>query len=80
MSTPINDGGPAFPHFKTNEQGKTELCPQGGMTLRDYFAGQAMQGLMASGNLPGDTTFDVLAEYSYSNADAMLKARKEASK
>lgn len=80
MSAPINDGGPAFPHFKFSENGKVEICPQGGMTLRDYLAGQAMQGLIASGKLPEDTTSNSLAEFSYSNADAMLRARKEVTK
>ena len=33
----INDGGPAFPRTEDGEPN-----PQLGMTLRDYFAGQAM--------------------------------------
>lgn len=70
MSTPINDGGRAFPLVGYS----------GGMSLRDYFAAQALHGLMASGKLPEDTTFDVLAEYSYKNADAMIKAREEVTK
>ncbi len=78
MSTLINDGGPAFPHFKTNEQGKTELCPQGGMTLRDWFAGQALQGVLASLQIPHQ--WDEIAQSAYRGADAMLAARKEASK
>ena len=80
MSTPINDGGPAFPHFKTNEQGKTELCPQGGMTLRDYFAGQALAGILMNHTTAkfGLTEISV-ACYAYKFADAMLAA-KEASK
>lgn len=46
-----------------------------GMTLRDYFAAKAMQGLMAA-----DTDFnlppDVVARDAYDTADAMLKARE----
>ena len=46
----VNDGGPAFPHeplnrIKPNEYGGT-LVPTGadpGMSLRDWFAGQALQ-------------------------------------
>jgi hypothetical protein len=74
MST--DTGGPAFP--ATNHHGhKLE-----GMTLRDYFAAKAMQGLIAheerakqlgSHNL-GD--FDVrVAVCAYRYADSMLKAR-----
>lgn len=78
MSTP-NDGGPAFPHFKINEEGVTELCPQGGMTLRDYFAGQALAGILMNHTTAkfGLTEISV-ACYAYKFADAMLAA-KEAS-
>jgi hypothetical protein len=43
------------------------------MTLRDYFAAKAMQGLLA-GTKTGSAT--VLATDSYKMADAMLKARE----
>ena len=45
-----------------------------GMTLRDYFAAKAMQGLLASGNLPKTMPDADLAECAYALADAMLKA------
>lgn len=49
----------------------------GGMTLRDYFAAKAMQGLQAN---PADEVmnmgFDAIAKYAYEQADAMLEARK----
>jgi hypothetical protein len=43
-----------------------------GMTLRDYFAGQALLGLLAS-----DVTspLETFVKQSYRVADAMLKAR-----
>jgi hypothetical protein len=43
---PINDGGPAFP------QASAEVWHQGlaGMSLRDYFAAKALQGMMADGS------------------------------
>ena len=47
-----------------------------GMTLRDYFAAQAMQGMLASGNLPKTMPDADIAECSYNLADAMLKARE----
>lgn len=55
-----------------------------GMTLRDYFAAKAMQGLCAGfsaqdRNWPRSDeleTYEVAAEHSYLMADAMLEARK----
>ena len=46
-----------------------------GMTLRDYFAAKAIQGMFASGNLPKSVQDDELASVAYEFADAMLKAR-----
>ncbi len=51
-----------------------------GMTLRDYFAAKAMQGLIASprGTPDGkDATDTYYAKCAYLMADAMLKAREE---
>ena len=48
-----------------------------GMTLRDYFAARALQGMLASGNLPKTMPDADIAECSYNLADAMLKAREE---
>lgn len=49
-----------------------------GMTLRDYFAAKAMQGIIAS-EKPGDEEFatpEMYARDAYKYADAMLKARE----
>lgn len=46
-----------------------------GMTLRDYFAAKAMQGLMASSKMSDDCTPTDVALDAYDVADAMLKAR-----
>ena len=46
-------------------------CCQSGMSLRDYFAGKAMQAL-AQGNY-----FDATARQAYMIADAMLKEREK---
>ena len=50
-----------------------------GMTLRDYFAAKAMEGIYAS-NTEHDHEdahiFDAVAEAAYKQADAMLEARK----
>ena len=44
-----------------------------GMTLRDYFAAKAMQGLLASDVY---APRDKFAENAYAMADAMMKARE----
>ena len=70
MST-TNDGGPAFP---------VDNVQNWGMTLRDYFAGQALAGWLAS---YGDTARhpvedgaeNKVSEISYRMADAMLAER-----
>jgi len=65
---PINDGGPAFPTMDPNEHYRLM-----GMTLRDYFAAAALQGMLSDSNIGGsDSQF---AESAYAYADAMLKAR-----
>jgi hypothetical protein len=44
---------------------------QRGMTMRDYFAAKAMQGILYEGLEPVET-----AKHAYEMADAMLKARE----
>lgn len=55
-----------------------------GMTLRDWFAGQALAGVGTwmpashlGGNLTLPTNLKLRAEWAYAQADAMLAARKE---
>jgi len=64
-------GGPAFP-TKNQHQSANYLWHYEGMTLRDWFAGQAMQGL-----IPTSKDDKQIAEWSYAMADAMLKAREQ---
>jgi hypothetical protein len=47
-----------------------------GMTLRDYFAAKAMQGLLARIGHDKINVHDALAQRTYQIADAMLKARE----
>lgn len=74
------DGGPAFPVSTSNETDGHQDGPNTwqfpGMTLRDYFAAAAMQGMVAqpeSGGWPAEG----IAKAAYQQADAMLKAREE---
>ena len=51
-----------------------DYLAQDGMTLRDYFAAQAMQGFMGSSwNVK---SFEDMASKAYQMADAMMKARE----
>lgn len=64
-----NTGGPAFP---PSNPGYAH-----GMTLRDYFAAKAMQGILSATLTPNTIwSQDDAAETAYNVADAMLKARE----
>lgn len=72
-----NDGGPAFPHVNPNFDGNWDSEPQrGGMSLRDYFAGQALVGLYQHRSAQVRHDYD-MARWAYRLADEMLKAREE---
>jgi hypothetical protein len=78
--TTKDKSGPAFPaefvKYKPMEVGNNlpimEKSP--GMTLRDYFAAKALQGLLCDGNVRAN--IDAFAQSSYRLADAMMEARK----
>jgi hypothetical protein len=64
---------PAFPTYEYQES-YGQMMAVGGMTLRDYFAAKAMQGIQTSKSSTDDYH---IAKYAYKLADEMLKARKE---
>lgn len=72
MSDELNDGGPAFPVTEAPYSPNNH-----GMSLRDWFAGQALAGLLAqsSGTAFG-SDHSIGALWAYQMADAMLAARK----
>ncbi|MGP5236414.1 hypothetical protein [Pseudomonas helleri] len=77
----IDDGlQPAFPvgdydHMIFNPETVAETKRQlSGMTLRDYFAAKALQGMLA-GDAEWIASEDVAATRAYAMADAMLAAR-----
>jgi hypothetical protein len=72
------DGGSAFPTFVREMDGYEAVLPVQGMSLRDYFAGQALSGHLASytGEDCGIPPADRAAKWAYEYADAMLKARR----
>lgn len=75
MST-INNGGPAFPIPLNDGQSWVGMNEFDGMTLRDYFAAKAMQGMLANQHCFQASDEQMFARDSYVLADAMLKARE----
>lgn len=76
-----NDGGPAFPVIAQFDVFSS------GMTLRDWFAGQALAGLCANSGGPFQANgmsgwglvncgHNTIADQSYLLADALLAARE----
>ncbi len=57
---------PAFP---------TAMNQTEGLTLRDYFAAKAMQGIVANPNAQG-MSYREISDRAFAQADAMLKARE----
>ena len=83
----MNDGGPAFPKVVEGVRGPVST---GGMSLRDWFAGMAMQALLAStghdtqsiallvtATEQDQAVDETLAGRAYDFADAMLAAREK---
>jgi len=73
MSAPINDGGSAFPSPPSQHSNGFYSTGEG-MTLRDYFAAAALQGMLSDNRI--NDSFENLSDVSYKCADAMLKARE----
>ena len=74
-----NDGGQAFPVSVAYSPHSGMVNGFTGMTLRDWFAGQALAGLLAfPGTLHGspNKTPKALASAAYDIADAMLLEQK----
>jgi hypothetical protein len=65
----IDDGGLAFP---------SEYYAEQGMSLRDYFAAAALQGVCVNAGRNGHALYKTedIAIECYNLADAMIEARK----
>lgn len=86
MTKKIEDGGPALQTFRQHALGRVEEVHPG-MSLRDWFAGQALAGLYANRDLQLATLHDYgqlnngdfnacMARQAYEQADAMIAASK----
>jgi len=67
-----NTGGPAFPASYYTDDG--QWAKRDGMSLRDYFAAKALQGIMVDPMMT--MSADKIADWAYEMADAMIKARE----
>lgn len=65
MTTNKETGGPVFPNNFVSPKNQ-------GMTMRDYFAAKAMQGMQSRVNWD----MVAVARLAYEQADEMLEARK----
>jgi hypothetical protein len=77
---PINDGGPAFPvcyQHENLETGEKEVTAAfHGITMRDWFAGQALANRNIEDHCGPNWAIRV-AEQAYRIADAMLAEREK---
>lgn len=88
MSDERKDGGPAFPSrdkIEASRNDARQMSGADGMSLRDYFAGQVINGLAECfGYARGDTEPESVekerwakrAREAYAQADAMLAERE----
>lgn len=73
----INKDEKAFPSSYSffGRKGEEEIIHTG-MSLRDWFAGQALSGLTSNPNY-NDIQYDVIAKEALEAADAILKEREK---
>lgn len=87
----IDSGGPAFPTSHEEEimdgnypKGiRTERYFEGGMSLRDYYAGKAMEALIVgphATNADAVDNPDKCAEWAYVQADSMITVKRKTEK
>lgn len=73
-------GGSAFPRYGNDPWGKPSTY-DAGMTLRDHFAGLALEGMLAGsladGSSLGEDTYTIFPQVAYRMADAMIVERSK---
>ena len=69
-------GGPAFPNTNEVTLGNMSTAGHAGMTLRDYFAAQAVGSMMDTSGVTVFGWAEDVAGGAYQLADAMLHARQ----
>lgn len=79
-TAPIDDGGPAFPipPCGTGDPRDGMTTGSDGISIRDYFAAKAMQGMLASDSEDKISAWqnpEKAAAWAYQFADAMIARR-----
>lgn len=83
MNNPSAFPRPGFDGRSEEVEGNYRNKPQDGMSLRDYFAAKALQGMLSAecdDKMCAWSNPDKAAEWSYQFADAMLVAREKGAK
>jgi hypothetical protein len=75
MTDTIKDGGRAFPGPEFDPYSEYSILHPG-MSLRDWFAGQALAGLLAYYGTPQGAAVNEAPRRAYVIADGMLAARE----
>jgi len=65
---------PAFP--RTGNEKMMHDHSQDGMTLRDYFAARALQGMVGNSSKVNNKFVEAISYWSFQFADAMMKQRE----
>jgi len=83
VSAEIDDGGPAFPQPLAFDPANGNpvttamyFAKVSGMTIRDWFAGQALAAMTAAPDYSKGPCNQAMAERAFVIADAMIAARK----
>lgn len=74
-----NDGGPMHPkrvEVRVVEPGHTVMTHKGGMSMRDYYAGQALAGFIVDHWNHYEMTPDKLAHHCWEIAESMIAERR----
>ena len=70
------DGGPIYPIFEARHANADYDITHIGMSLRDYFAAQALQG-MISADHKSERSMSEMVTLAYKIADAMIAEREK---
>lgn len=74
MNEKIKDGGPCFPQLA---KAGTVAVSKGGLTVRDWFAGQAMRAILETDEYQIAEGRRILAINCYALADAFIAEREK---
>lgn len=77
----IDQGGFVYPFGEVNHSGPDKYPVHEGITLRQHYAGLAMQALISKSSgqdsIGGKKGVPLIAKYSFEYADAMIEAGKQ---